>query len=210
MGPPAGWSAVGGAPFNTVAHLTRFVCVAEYVSAVGQDDLGNRAVDEIRRLGVSTSLVQVSDRPTGLVRVTLDAAGVRDYEIVSPAAYEAIVPLEGEALDRVARRPRRVRHPGPALCRTARRHAATGGRRRRSRAAFDVNLRPGRWDPALVSELMTMATVVKLSDDDQATLAGALDLPVSPIERFARAMAARYRLRGVCVTRRTAGATLLL
>lgn len=44
-----GGPRLGGAPFNTVAHLARFGCVAEYVSAVGRDELGQRANDEIRR-----------------------------------------------------------------------------------------------------------------------------------------------------------------
>ena len=206
-----GGPRLGGAPFNAIAHLARFGCVSEYVSAVGQDELGHRAVDEIRRLDVSTSLVQVSDRPTGLVRVRLDAAGVPDYEIVSPAAYEAIVPLEGQALGMASRVDLVVfgtlaqRFAGPREATRQLVDAARGAAR-----LYDVNLRPGCWDATLVDELIKLATVVKLNDDEWATLADVLDLAVSPIERFARAMAARYRLRGVCVTRGPAGATLLL
>jgi fructokinase len=75
---------------------------------------------------------------------------------------------------------------------------------------YDVNLRRGCWDPPLLRELVELATIVKLSDEEQATLAAALDLPGSSIEPFARAIAARYGLRGVCVTRGPAGAGLLL
>lgn len=202
---------LGGAPFNTIAHLARFGWAVEYVTAVGQDDLGRRALEEIRRIGVSASLVQFSDRPTGVVRVDLDAAGVPAYEIVSPAAYEAIVPLVGEALDLASRVDVLVfgtlaqRFPGA--------REATRGIVEGSGGAvrlYDVNLRPGCWDATLVGELMELATVVKLNDHEQDILANALDLPVAPIERFARAMAARYRLRGVSVTRGPVGAALLL
>ena len=75
---------------------------------------------------------------------------------------------------------------------------------------YDVNLRPGCWDPPLVERLLELATVVKLNEDELTTLAGALGLPDSPIERFARTVCARFDLRGVCVTRGAAGATLLL
>ncbi len=194
-----------------MAHLAQFGCAAEYVTAVGRDSLGRRALEEIRRIGVSPSLVQISDRPTGLVRVDLDADGVPAYEIVSPAAYEAIVPLSGEALELASRVDILVfgtlaqRFQGT---RDATRGIVEGcGRAVR---LYDVNLRPGCWDAALVDELIKLATIVKLNDHEQATLADALDLPVAPIERFARAMADRYRLRGVCVTRGPAGAALLL
>jgi fructokinase len=202
---------LGGAPFNTVAHLARFGCAAEYVTAVGRDLLGRRALDEIRGLGVSTSLVQLSDLATGLVRVRLDTAGVPDYEIVSPAAYEAIVPLEGDALELGSRVDLLV------FGTLAQRFAGTREATRRLVEAahramrlYDVNLRAGCWDAVLVGELIPLATIVKLNEDEQNALADALDLPASPIERFARATATRYGLRGVCVTRGPAGATLLL
>lgn len=202
---------LGGAPFNTVAHLARFGCSTEYVTAVGRDELGRRALEEIRRIGVGSSLVQISDRPTGVVRVELDAAGVPCYEIVSPAAYEAIMPLAGDALELASHVDVLVfgtlaqRFPGARAA--TRDLVKVNGRAVR---LYDVNLRPGCWDAALVGELIGLATVVKLNDHEQNTLATALDLPVASIERFARAMAARYRLRGVCVTRGPGGAALFL
>ena len=198
-------------------HSTRwrtwlgFGWAAEYVTAVGRDLLGQRALDEIRRLGVGTSLVQVSDWPTGLVRVRLDATGAPDYEVVSPAAYEAISPLQGKALESASRVDILVfgtlaqRFAGARDATRQLMEAAPGATR-----LYDVNLRPGCWDATLVGELLELATVVKLNDTEEAILANALDLPAAPIERFARAMGRRYGLRGVCVTRGAAGATLLL
>jgi fructokinase len=198
---------LGGAPFNTIAHLARFGWGTEYVTAVGRDRLGEAALEELRRIGVSTSLVQVSDRPTGIVRVDVDAAGMPAYEIVSPAAYEALVPLAGDALELASRVDVVVfgtlaqRFPGSREA--TRRIVERSGRAVR---LYDVNLRPGCWDATLVDDLVKVSTVVKLNDLERA----ALDLPGEPIEQFARAMVARYRPRGVCVTRGAAGAALLL
>ncbi|MBI3748616.1 MAG: carbohydrate kinase [Chloroflexi bacterium] len=206
-----GGPRLGGAPFNVVAHLARFGWLAEYVTAVGRDPQGRRALDEIGRLGVGTSLVQGSDRPTGLVRVRLDAAGVPDYEIASPAAYEAIVRLDGDALEIASHADVLVfgtlaqRFVGTRKA-TRQVVEAAGGAVR----LYDVNLRRGCWDPALLHELLGLATIVKLNDEEQATLATVLELPDSPIEAFARALAARYPVRGVCTTRGPAGAGLLL
>jgi fructokinase len=201
---------LGGAPFNATVHLRRFGCDATYVGAVGRDELGRRAIEEASRLGVDTSLIDVNEHPTGVVRVQLDPQGVPEYEIVSPAAYEAREPLRpnlaiDDAFDLVVFGTLAQRFDG---VRAATRQIVDAGRG--AARLYDVNLRPGCWDPPLVEQLLGLATVVKLNEDEQAVLAPALGLPDSPIERFARTACARYDLRAVCVTRGPSGAALLL
>jgi fructokinase len=202
---------LGGAPFNAVAHLARLGCRTTYVSAVGRDELGQRALTEVARLGVESDLITIADLPTGVVRIELDAHGVPAYEIVSPAAYEAIElpdhldPSIAGGADMIVL--------GTLAQRFAGVRAATRrimGANPRAAVLYDVNLRHGCWDAGLVERLIGDATVVKLNEDEQATLAAALDLPASSTERFARAARDRYGLRGVCVTRGPDGATLLL
>jgi fructokinase len=159
---------------------------------------------------VSTALIEVNNTPTGVVRVELDAEGVPDYKIVSPAAYEARESLPPDqaiegGVDLVVFGTLAQRFEGVRAATQQIVHANRGAAR-----LYDVNLRPGCWNPPLVERLLELATVVKLNEDEQATLAVTLGLPDSPIERFARAACARYELRGVCVTRGAAGATLLL
>ena len=46
------------------------------VSAVGDDEAGDKAIEELNAFGVSTLWMQVStERPTGTVGVTLDRYG---------------------------------------------------------------------------------------------------------------------------------------
>ncbi len=206
---PAG-PRLGGAPFNVVAHLTRFGVRTAYVSAVGRDAEGSRARAELARLGVATALVEVNDLPTGTARVRLDAAGVPDFEIVSPAAYEAITHTAGRAsfvggLDLLVFGTLGLRFAGPRAALRALVLEAPSAER-----LYDVNLRLGCWTPALVEDLLSTATVAKLNDDEQRVLAIELGLPSSSVEAFGRAMCRRYDLRGVCVTRGPRGAALVL
>jgi fructokinase len=202
---------LGGAPFNVVAHLARFGCRTSYVSAVGRDELGERALTEVARLGVATSLVQLSEVPTGVVRVELDARGVPTYEIGSPAAYETLDlpdrldPAVAGGADLIVLGTLAQRFAGVRAA-TRRIVDANPGAVR----LYDVNLRSGCWDAGLVERILEQATVAKLNEDEQATLSAALGLPASPTERFARTACDRFRLRGVCVTRGAAGAALLL
>lgn len=202
---------LGGAPFNVVAHLARFGCRTAYVSSVGRDELGTRAIEEVGRLGVATSLLQANDLPTGVVRVELDAQGAPAYEIRSPAAYETLQlpdrldPAILGGVDLIVLGTLAQRFEGMSAA-TRRIVEANPGAIR----LYDVNLRSGRWDPSLVERLLERATVAKVNEDEQATLSEALGLPASPTERFARTASDRFHLRGLSVTRGSAGAALLL
>ena len=82
---------IGGAPFNLAAHAAKCGLSASIVSAVGRDDLGRRALEEARRLGVATDFIEEHPtRPTGTVNVTLGAHGIPSYEIVKPVAWDEI------------------------------------------------------------------------------------------------------------------------
>ena len=201
---------LGGAPFNAIVHLGRFGCRTAFVSAVGRDELGQRALAEATRLGVGTDLIEVNDQPTGVVRVELDEAGVPDYHIVSPAAYETRERLPPDravdgAIDLVVFGTLAQRFEGPRAALQQIVEANQGAAR-----LFDVNLRRGCWDPPLVERLLGLATVVKLNQDEQATLAETFGLPMAPTERFMRTACDRFELRGACMTRGDAGAALLL
>ena len=80
---------LGGAPLNYAAHLTQCGNHATIVSAVGNDELGERALDLVAKMGVDTSLVQQVEKPTGYVPVTLKN-GQPDYEITRNVAYDYI------------------------------------------------------------------------------------------------------------------------
>src|SRR5918911_4746997 len=86
---------LGGAPFNVACHLRAAGMPVTLVSRVGADLLGEEALRRVARYGVGTDLVQVDPAlPTGFVRVTIDDAGNPEYEIVEPAAWDAIEPTD--------------------------------------------------------------------------------------------------------------------
>ena len=202
---------LGGAPFNAIAHLRRLGLTSRYITAVGSDELGRVARDEVRRLGVDDSLIQVVDLPTGIVRVQVDSDGNPEYEIVSPAAYEAVEPIPDSEIatcgdtDILIFGTLAQRFGGMKAVTRAIAQAAPAALR-----LYDVNLRDGCWSTSLVEDLLGLATLAKLNDTERGVLARDLDLPMDSIEQFARVAVDRFGLRGVCVTRGTDGASLLL
>lgn len=85
--------SLGGAPFNVAAHAARCGLNAQLYSRVGGDARGRRIMDELARFGVGRRwLQQDTGHATGVVEVSLGAAGEPAYEIVSDVAWDFIEP----------------------------------------------------------------------------------------------------------------------
>jgi fructokinase len=84
-------AVLGGAPFNFASRINELGLNALMISAVGIDELGDRAQNEVGRLGLSSDFIQChKDFPTGTVAVRFDSDGQPDYEIIRNVAYDHI------------------------------------------------------------------------------------------------------------------------
>ncbi|MEO8624387.1 MAG: PfkB family carbohydrate kinase [bacterium] len=197
---------LGGAPFNVACHLRAAGVPSAMVSRVGADRLGEEILRRAARFGVATDLMQVdAELPTGFVRVSLDASGVADYDIVAPAAWDAIAPDE-LLLERAAAARAIV------FGSLAQRHAtsrATIERLWESDAimVFDVNLRPPFDDREVVAQSLKHANIVKVSHTELQQLVEWFDLPTE-MRDAAAALAETFNCDTVCVTRAALGAGL--
>jgi fructokinase len=200
---------LGGAPFNVIAHLARFGYGGKMISALGDDVLGAKARSAVAELGVDTRFIATVGGPTGTARVDLDATGTPRFRLVSPAAWQS-ARLESTELDEiVAGQPAAVVF-GTLAQRSPNIRAATERLVRAvpdALAVYDVNLWPWRWSGALVSEILGLASVAKLNDDELRRLAAVLGAPTTT-RAFADTIARRFGLSGVCVTRGQRGGCL--
>ena len=208
-----GGRAIGGAPFNVVANLARLGHETSYVTAVGGDELGSRAVAEIRARGVDASMVEVADgTPTGIARVVLDASASPHFEIVRPAAYQELRLDETAVRQITGLRPDALvfgtlaQLPGQIRAGTRRLAAELPGAVR----LYDVNLRDGWWSPDVVAELAALASVLKLTEEEARQLSPALGVPWAGAEPFCRDLASKLGLRGVAVSSGADGAAVWL
>lgn len=197
---------LGGAPFNVACHLRAAGTPVAMVSRIGDDRLGDEVLRRAARYGIGTDLVQVDPSlPTGFVRVSVGDSGNPGYEILEPAAWDAIAP-SAALLGRAARAQAIV------FGTLAQRHATSRGTIQRlweSKAlmVFDANLRPPFDDQEIVRQSLRRADVVKMSDDELQRFAEWFDLRGSPREKVV-ALAETFACPVVCVTRGSAGAAL--
>ncbi len=187
---------LGGAPFNFAVHARRLGHGVIFVSAVGDDDRGRRALDRAVTYGLSTEFIRrAPDAATGAVTVSLDAAGHPDFTIHRPAAYDRLK-LDGGQLDRIASaKPDWIYH-GTLLQTDARAYQVTRelfGALPGARRFYDINLRRDCYTPELVRELMSAADAIKLNDEEAALFPDFSNCPVAAVTRGERGCAVRIR-----------------
>jgi fructokinase len=202
---------LGGAPLNFAAHTERLGHEAMLISAVGKDKLGEDTLARIAALGIDTSMIGVSNHwKTGTARVELGNGEHPRFTIVRPAAYDD-VHLSGDQLKALAAWGPGAVYFGTLFASRAEGHTtllklldSVGGARR----FYDINLRPGNDSPELVSELLRLANVVKLNDNELEVVRRFADLPPDA-EGFCRWGAGKFGWEAACVTFGSRGCAVL-
>ena len=199
---------LGGAPFNVACHLQALGQEVAFVSRVGDDRLGLEALRRMRARSLGTDLMQIDDSlPTGFVQVALGGTGEPDYEILEPAAWDAItftdtVGQHAEHADALvygslAQRALTSRQTIQRLCEAE------------VLRVFDINLRPPFIDQAVVERSLEAADVAKFNDDELRYLQDWFGLP-DDTEAAVADLAGAFDCRALCVTCGGEGAWLWL
>lgn len=83
---------LGGAPLNFAAYAAMFGSTVWLASSVGADELGEKAIEQIKGLGLNTEYISTSEeKATGQCRIFLDKNGVPSYNILEDVAYDRIL-----------------------------------------------------------------------------------------------------------------------
>ena len=206
------WARFGGAPANfacSLSELSGRTASVHLVSAVGNDELGERAIRALAGHGVITDCVQRNGFETGRVDVHLDSAGVASYRFAADSAWDHVRWEEG--LERVA-------GASDLIC-----FGTLGRRSVESRATIrrlleavpeetvkilDINLRRPFDERDVVMESLPLANVLKLNEDELRVLAGWTDSRGTDLE-FLDGWRARFGSRWIAFTRGGAGSVLM-
>jgi fructokinase len=204
---------LGGAPFNFAAHAAKLGHELRFVSAVGADARGARALSAMREMNLTTRYIaHIPNQPTGYVTVSVDDPGQPAYVIHRPAAYESPQLSEEDFAALLSPSPdwiyfgtlaqmslpvrsltMRVIHSNPNASRF-----------------YDVNLRADSYNPSLVRELMSRASVVKVNAAEAVEVARLFGEPPSSLKSFCSRYAEKFQWRAVCVTRGRQGCVLFM
>lgn len=202
----------GGAPANfacSAAGVGGNAVHVSIVSAVGNDSLGEKALEEFRKRNVDVTRVAQLDLQTGQVLVQLDAQGQASYQFLEDTAWDNVPWTTG--LQTLAAK-------ADAVC-----FGTLGQRSVVSRETIrqflesapegclrilDINLRPPHWTDAVILESLPLANVLKLNNDELPIVASLLSLQGSE-EELMRQLLRKFSLRLVALTRGSMGSLLL-
>lgn len=204
---------LGGAPFNFALHAHNLGNEVCFVSAVGNDQHGNRVLEQMAESGLSTRFIHRAPvHPTGTVTVAVDPSGVPQYKILGPAAYDfpALSPPDFDAL--VMPAPDWV-YFGTVQQMSASAHDLTIKLLTATPTArnfYDVNLRIDSFTPELVRTLARHAHVLKLNEQELPTLQEIGRIRGDSREQFCRNCLRVFQLDAVCITLGPEGCALLL
>ncbi len=202
----------GGAPANfacSAAELGRDQVEVWMASAVGQDELGTRALAAFREHGVNTGAVATLAKPSGQVLVQLDAEGRASYRFAEDTAWDN---LDWTAeLERLAARTDAVcfgtlGQRSPVTRATIQRFVSAVPER--ALRILDINLRTPFFSDEVIHDSLQRANILKLNDEELPALSRLYGLTGSESERMA-ALAGRFELRLVALTRGPRGAVLM-
>lgn len=193
---------LGGAPLNFAVHGQRLGHTPLLISALGEDNLGRQALEAIASLGIDTTALETTNQfPTGTARVQLGSAGQTTFVVYRPAAFDAVTVSE-EQIERIKDWSPEWFYFGTLFPATKQGHATLFQLLRvvpKAIRFYDLNLRPGFDSPTVVSELLSVAQVVKLNLEEMKAVSQFAGLP-SELEMFCRRGAARFEWDAVCVT----------
>lgn len=203
---PAG-AFLGGAPANFAFHANQLGARGLVVSAIGNDDLGERIFTELGHLNVASDGLIRTEQPTGTVTVTTES-GQPTYTIHTDVAWD-FIPFDAKleaiakAADAVCFGTLAQRSPGSAQ--TINTFLSETGKH--CWRIFDINLRQQFYDTETIQSSLELAHVLKLNHEELPIIAELLELPTNPDQAIA-ALLHNYGLRLIALTRGGAGSSL--
>jgi fructokinase len=208
---PAG-PQLGGAPANFTVMVGRLGDRATMLSRIGNDALGERALEVLRPFPVDCGQLQMdTTQPTGRVTVKLED-GQPSYTIHQPVAWDYFEVTQGwrdaaawadaVCFGSLAQRSERSRQTIRALVRAT---------RPQCQRIFDVNLRAPFYSAEIVRESVQLASVVKMNDVEVPLVLELLGLsPAASLRAGAERLLEKFpQLTMVAITRGGQGSLLV-
>ena len=200
------YSTVGGAPLNVALRLKSLGAEVNLISAIGVDDYGEKIVQLLEKSGIDTSTLTKSNYKTGAVNVVLNDKGNASYDIVYPSAWDKIEFSE-EVAEKVVDSDLFV-FGSLATRDEDSKMSLKFYLNRANYNVFDVNLRAPHYTYDGIKELMEVADMIKLNDEELYEIAWALGSKYNSFRQNIEFLSQLTNTNTICVTKGAFGAVL--
>jgi len=190
----------GGAPMNVAIHAQNLGLESAVISAIGEDELGQKLLDILQERDVNTTFITTNEHNTGTVTVDTSNPSEVRYTIDEPSAWDFIrtPEISWEQGDLLL-------HGSLATRNNQSYESLKALRTKASMRVFDLNLRAPFIDQVRILELLEGTEIVKVNEEEYALLAEWLQLDANPEKGF-EALHKRFGTQELIVTRGGKGA----
>ena len=177
----------GGAPANVAVAAARLGASTGFIGKVGNDAFGKALADTLKKEGVDTTGLYVSDDvPTTLAIVAVDETGEREFSFYrSPGADTQLTQEEAVAAVNNGGSKPLILHVGSLSLTTSPSREACAAAVKAAKEqgvliSYDPNYRAALWDSEekaieMMKALLPYADVLKVSDEEMVMLTGTSD-----------------------------------
>lgn len=200
----------GGAPCNFVYHAQKQGAKAFVLSAVGKDNNGKEILNLLETKGVSAELIQLNDKPTSTVDISLNAEGIPKYTIHEDVAWDFI--KFHETLQRkvmqadivcfgsLAQRNTTSRETIEKILKCCRDEALM---------VYDINFRQNFYSKEIVERSLRLCNVLKLNEDELPVVCELLDITAEGEEQQLAVLLDHFKLKLAAFTKGSQGSLLM-
>ena len=202
-------SVLGGAPANFAYNANQLGYDSYIVSAVGNDELGEKALSLLDERGLSYVINKV-DYPTGSVGVELNDKGVPNFTIHEGVAWDNI-PFTDE-LKELASKTDTVSFGTLAQrCNTSNDTIKQflNAMPENSHKVFDINLRQHFYSKEVIEDSLRLSTMLKLNEDEVLVIADLFGYKETDEKVLCKDLLHKYDLELVILTKGTDGSYII-
>lgn len=190
---------IGGAPLNVGLRLHSLGAEVKIISRIGIDPDGDYLLDYLKSKDMDLSCIQSDpDLPTGNVRVHLDQSNAATYTISEPVAWDRIS-IERINIEHISKTDAFIF--GSLCCRSSKTKNTLFEYLPHAKfKVFDANLRAPFYTMELIYELMQVADMVKINDEELEEICKFLNIGSKSIENRIKNLSGLTHTPHVCVT----------
>lgn len=190
---------IGGAPLNFATHFLKCGGESWIVTSVGNDILGNKTIDEIKKMCINTEYITYSDKETGKCLVKLDGNQIPTYNLLDNVAYDFIKkPYIKENLFDVlyfGTLSLRNENNGTILSQIISENEF-------NEIFVDVNIRPPYYNKDVVNYACENATILKISEEELPVVGECIKCKAEDITECAQIIGDKFeKLKIVIITK---------
>jgi len=190
---------IGGAPLNVSLRLHALGADSKMISRIGQDNEGVKLLEYLKSKSFDISLIQTDKHlNTGNVQVHLDQNNTATYTISEPVAWDHIS-IEKADIEQISKTDAFIF--GSLCCRNSiSRKALFECLPRAKFKVFDANLRAPFYTMELIVQLIGVADMIKLNDEELEEVSIFMKIKADTIDAQIKELAERTNTKYVCVT----------